>query len=95
MDASGTIIRIGNSNGVIIPARMLKALSFAEKDRIIISERDGGLLIMKNESQAQETVFSALDKWAEDQGYDSDVRSALEYANDIRVSRRNKDIKEW
>lgn len=94
---TSTIIRIGNSKGVIIPARMLKSLTISEKDEVEIVECNGGIMIRKAQPVEKETPFSALDRWVSDNGFnDSDpVTEALEYVESIRQTRNNKDLKEW
>lgn len=94
---TSTIIRIGNSNGLIIPAKILKSLTISEKDKVEIVECNGGIMIKKAEPVEKETPFSALDRWASDNGFnDCDpISDALEYVESIRETRNNKDIKEW
>ena len=49
MDRIGKIIRIGNSHGVIIPASILKELSWGSKDEVEIRAFDGALYVKKIE----------------------------------------------
>ena len=94
---TSTIIRIGNSKGVVIPARVLKSLTISEKDEVEIVECNGGIMIRKAQPVEKETPFSALDRWVSDNEFnDSDpVTEALEYVESIRKTRNNKDLKEW
>ena len=93
---TSTIIRIGNSKGVVIPARVLKSLTISEKDEVEIVECNGGIMIRKAQPVEKETPFSALDRWVAENGFnDSDpVTEALEYVESIRRTRTNKELKE-
>lgn len=75
---------------------MLKSLTISEKDEVEIVECNGGIMIRNAQPVEKETPFSALDRWAEDNGFnDSDpVTEALEYIESIRRTRTNKELKE-
>lgn len=96
MTANATIIRIGNSNGLIIPAKLLKSLALKEKDAVSLTETGGGIVLKKIVAEEPETPFSALDKWNHEHGYgEESVEEALSYIEAIRKSRVNKEISEW
>lgn len=96
MTSNCNIIKIGNSNGIIIPAKMLKALSLNERDTVSISEYHGGILLKKISSQAAETAFSALDRWNEEHGYpEESIQDTLAYVDAIKSDRKDKDIPQW
>lgn len=40
-----TIVQIGNSMGVILPARLLKRLNLSAKDPVIISQKNNSIVI--------------------------------------------------
>lgn len=94
---TSTVIRIGNSNGLIIPSRILKSLSLTEKDEVEIFECNGGIMIRKNGAGEKDTPFSSLDKWAADKGYEDcgSIDDVLKYVDSIRNDRINKEIAEW
>ena len=45
------VVKIGNSKGVIIPSKILASLGFAENDELLITEREGGLHMVKTKMQ--------------------------------------------
>lgn len=93
MTVNTNIIRIGNSNGIIIPMKMLRTLNLSEKDQIEISTHNGELRIRNASS---ENVFSVLDRWNEEHGFQSEnVEEVERYLDSIRESRFNKQIPEW
>lgn len=49
MEKTGKIIRIGNSHGVIIPASLLKQLSWTAEDEIQLIMYDGSITLKKLE----------------------------------------------
>lgn len=97
MTANSTIIRIGNSNGIIIPAKILKSLSLSEKDMVSITESHGGLLLKKVPSDGVQTPFSALDTWYDEHCPElcDSIEDSLEYIESIRKARKNKEIVQW
>ncbi len=97
MTANSSILRIGNSCGIIIPAKILKALSLSEKDSVRITEAGGRITIQKCESSEVETPFSALDHWCDERGYTSEdsIEDALKYVESLRAERNDKDIIQW
>lgn len=95
MATSLNIIRIGNSNGIIIPARMLKALNLAEKDAVEVFEYGNELRIRKA-GVGSVTPFSELDAWNDAMGFeDESIESIEAYASSLRAGRHNKDIPQW
>lgn len=49
MEKIGKLIKIGNSHGVIIPAPLLKQLSWTDEDEIMLTMYDGFLTLKKIE----------------------------------------------
>lgn len=96
MTTSSSILKIGNSCGIIIPAKILRSLSLSEKDTVILSE-NGGCLTLKKQTAAEKTPFSALDIWCQEHGYSTDdtLAQSLEFVDSIRSERQNKEITEW
>ena len=94
---TATIIRIGNSNGVVLPAKIMKALSLSERDSLVIKECDGGIFLKKIDSTVPKTVFSALDEWNESNGYDAgfSMDDVENYIQSIRNERKDKEASEW
>ncbi|WP_283679695.1 AbrB/MazE/SpoVT family DNA-binding domain-containing protein [Lentilactobacillus sp. Marseille-Q4993] len=45
MDSIKKVIKIGNSNGVVIPSKVLKELNLSEGDRVSISKNKDGIQI--------------------------------------------------
>ena len=95
MTMNVNIIRIGNSNGVILPARILRKLNLKEKDSLEVSEDGNTIRLCKAETN-YETPFSALDRWNEEHGNRlDDLDSVSKYLSEIRSSRKSKEIKTW
>jgi len=94
---TATVVRIGNSNGIVIPAKIMKALALSERDSVEIKECNGGLFLRKIDSQQIRTPFSALDDWNADNGFSEEfsVESALDYVDSIRGNRNNKKESIW
>lgn len=94
---TASVIRIGNSKGLILPANLLKSLSISERDELSISEHDGGILIKKIVPSEKKTPFSALDEWNEMNGFleNDSLEDALEYAAELKKTRHNKPAAEW
>lgn len=91
-----TVIRIGNSNGLVIPSKLLKRLSISERDVLEIKECDGGIILRKAEAEPARTPFSPLDEWNEEHGCAEDtVEDVLHYVESLRKSRSNGEIKIW
>lgn len=91
-----TVIRIGNSNGLVIPSKILKRLSISERDVLEIKECDGGIMLKKASSEPVRTPFSMIDDWNEEHGYpEESVEEALHYVESLRESRANGEVKIW
>lgn len=97
MTTSTTILRIGNSSGVIIPSAIMKSLSLSVRDKVSICEENGKITLRKILENKVETPFSALDSWCDANGYGTEdfVDDALDYVEKIKVDRNNKDIPQW
>ncbi len=98
MTTNSTILRIGNSCGVIIPAKILKSLALSARDEVCISDEGGKITLTKIPDEKEITPFSALDAWCEKNGYgngEESVEDALEYVEKIRSERLDKDIPQW
>jgi len=95
MTTNVNVIKIGNSNGIIIPSRFLKALNLKEKDRLEISE-SGGVLNLRRKEALGETPFSVLDRWNEEHNFPLDsLDNVQEYIESLHASRANKEIVIW
>ena len=92
---TATIIRIGNSKGVIIPASLLKKAALSERDNVKFTFKDNAIVMEKEDIFTGPFTgpFAALkapdDVWG---GPDTD---AAEVAAELRKYRRNKKIIEW
>ncbi len=97
MTVNTTLIKIGNSTGVIIPAKILKSLSLSGKDKVNISEENGRITICASTVNDKQTPFSALDAWYDENGYDDseNIDASLDYVASLRAGRNNKDIPRW
>ena len=96
MSMRTTVIRIGNSNGLVIPSKLLKRLSISERDVLEIKECDGVIILRKAEAEPARTPFSPLDEWNEEHGCsEGTVEDALQYVDSLRQLRANGDIKVW
>ncbi len=96
MTTNSTILRIGNSCGVIIPAKILKSLALGARDEVRISDDGGKITLTKIPEEKKITPFSALDDWCEKNGYgDESIEDSLEYVEKIRSERLDKDIPQW
>lgn len=97
MTVNSSILKIGNSCGIIIPSKILKALSLSEKDSVLITEAGGRITIQKFEASEIETPFSALDRWCDERGYSSEepIEEALGYVESLRSERKSKEIIQW
>lgn len=93
---NATVIRIGNSHGIILPSKMMAKMSLLPKDNVEIIEKDGGLLLRKIDPAAVNSPFHAIDVWNEEHGYADDTEEEVEaYIESIRSSRRSKEIPKW
>ncbi|GHP13176.1 hypothetical protein YK48G_06010 [Lentilactobacillus fungorum] len=65
METVKKIIKVGNSNAVVIPANMLKKLHLTTGDEIVIHEQDDTLKITKSKlpESFQDALTEALDKY--------------------------------
>jgi len=94
---TATIVRIGNSRGIVIPSKLLKSLDLSEKDSVEIRECNGGLVLKKADCRATATPFTALDEWNSLHGFDNEFSpdEVADYVKSIRGGRTNKEIVEW
>lgn len=92
-----TVVRIGNSNGIVIPSKLMKSLTLSERDLVEIRECNGGLFLKKAGPVCATTPFTALDRWNEENGVTEEfsLESSLEYVESLRKNRKNKDIQGW
>ena len=92
---TATIIKIGNSKGVIIPASLLKKAALSERDNVKFTFKDNAIVMEKEDVFTGPFTgpFAALkapdDVWG---GPDTD---AAEVAAELRKYRRNKKFIEW
>ena len=82
-DMRTKIIKIGNSLGIIIPAKILKKLALREKDEIAIELRGPRLII--ESAATKEDPFAALPKT----GWFNDSRDSWAIAEELHNSRVN------
>lgn len=54
------IINIGNSRGIILPARMMKDLNILPKSEVDISVEDGKIVIKPKSRQGWEELFTQV-----------------------------------
>lgn len=47
------------------------------------------------EDKIDDTPFAVLDRWNVEHGYDSDELESLDYVEQIRDMRKNKESKSW
>jgi len=94
---TATIVRIGNSKGIVIPSRLLKSLNLSEKDQVEIKEGNGGLILRKSDRATATTPFTALDEWNAQHGFSQEfsLDETNEYVKSIRRDRTNKEVVEW
>lgn len=89
-----SIRKIGNSNGVIIPASILNVMRATEPgSKLIISVDDNGAarLEKKRDTEAFSGPFKTFERFAA--AWDSE-ESSVEMAEKLR-SRNNKEMAEW
>ncbi len=81
-----SIIKIGNSSGVIIPSRILKRMDLKMKDTVRISYEAGRVVISR-----ERDPFEAISKG----GWYDDPRDSHAISDDLHKSRINdRDIEE-
>lgn len=92
---TATIIKIGNSKGVIIPASLLKRMGWEEKDNINISVKDGVVVMEKEDVFTGPFTGPFASLKAPDDVWGGPDTDAAEVAKELRKYRRNKRIIEW
>ena len=80
-----TIIRIGNSKGVLLSSRILKKLNLSEKAPVNVELR-GKEIVITPSDVLEEDLFSAISKG----GWYTDSRDAYEIAADLEDGRGNE-----
>ncbi len=97
MTTNTTLVKIGNSTGVIIPSKILKTLSLSAKDKVSIIEENGKIILYKPPKNEVQTPFSVLDTWYDENGYNQNgcADDALEYIATLRADRNNKNVPQW
>ena len=90
-----TIIRIGNSKGIIIPSSILKKMALSEKDNVKITLNNNVVSIEKDDSYRGPYTgpFAAL-KGGESLWGGPDV-DARDVAAELRSKRVNREIPQW
>ncbi len=94
-----TVIRIGNSRGIVIPAALLKKLGIKEGARVLLEEIDGKLILSFDEPEEPFTgpftgPFKALANLKDDDSWGGD--DPLGYAQKLHDSRVNtRETPEW
>lgn len=95
MVTSANIIRIGNSRGIILPSKMLKALKIENDEKLVIENR-GREIVISRELEMAQSPFYQLDEWCRENGYaDYSLNDIETYAENLRSLRVNKEIKTW
>jgi len=94
---TATVVRIGNSNGIVIPAKLLKSLALSERDCVEMKECNGGLFLKKISNGDTRTPFTVLDEWNASNGFSEEfsLESTLEYIDSIQSERKNKSVPGW
>ncbi len=97
MGTDTTIMKIGNSSGVIIPAAIMKSLSLSVRDKVSIAEENGKIVLRKTSDSGSVTPFTRFDRLCDEKGYGDDrsAEAALDYVAKIKSDRKNKDIPQW
>ncbi len=97
MGIDATILKIGNSSGVIIPAAIMKSLSLSVRDKVSIAEENGKIVLSKISDSGSVTPFTRFDCLCDEKGYGDDMsaEAALDYVAKIKSDRMNKDIPQW
>lgn len=54
--------KIGNSSGVIIPAKQLRKLSLSDGDEVLLEEQEGKLVLTKNQPKPKYTLDDLIAK---------------------------------
>ena len=98
-----TIIRIGNSRGIIIPSALLKKYKLAEGDRVMLEENaEGGFTL--SFSQAEEVYagpftgpFKALAELVDEDAWGGKDVDPCTYVRQLRDDRgrEKKTLPEW
>lgn len=93
-----TVIRIGNSKGIIIPAAILKKMNVKEGSKVRLEEAGDGIKLCFNAEEEPFTgpftgPFKGLAPFAPGP---EDTRDALDIARELHDSRVNsREIPEW
>lgn len=92
------ILRIGNSKGVILPARILRELSLSERDSLDVRTEDGKIILAPS-SKVEKFNGAFTGPFSELSG-DPDLwggaMSAVEYENELRRGRHNvEEMETW
>ncbi len=97
MGTDTTIMKIGNSSGVIIPAAIMKSVSLSVRDKVSIAEENGKIVLSKISDSGSVTPFTRFDRLCDEKGYGDDrsAEAALDYVAKIKSDRKNKDIPQW
>ena len=82
-----SIIRIGNSKGVLLSSKILKKLNLTEKTSVNVELRGKEIVITPSEA-VEEDLFSAISKG----GWYADSRDAYEIAAELEEGRGNERL---
>lgn len=81
MTTSVNIIKIGNSCGIILPAKVMKALGVKERDALRISVAAGEARLVQENADPFEAISSG--------GWYEDTRDAHEISDELYAGRVN------
>lgn len=68
MELVKRVIKVGNSNGIVIPSSMLKRLSLSAGDQVLIKEEANGITIQptkKLPDNFESILAESLDKYSD------------------------------
>lgn len=97
-----TVIRIGNSRGIILPAALLKKFGAREGSKVHLEEGDNGKLLLGFQTAEEAFTrpftgpFAPLAEWRDEEAWGGKETEALAYAEMLHESRVNtREIPEW
>ena len=96
-----SLIRIGNSRGIVIPSRILKKYGGKEIDTVYLEDSEEGLSLRFSKPEEPYTLpftgpFSALAPYRDEEAWGGAEVDALDVARALYESRVNtREIPEW
>lgn len=99
VDMKVNIVRIGNSNGIILPKAIMSRYSLKRDDVLIVDDTQPVLTFRKEEDIKYEGpntgFFKALSYHSGDDGTWGGVMDSKTYLESLRKGEPEKDITEW